>query len=316
MAKANRRRIVLPEATDARIIQAARRVQDNGICDVTLLCQKEEIDLVHEQAKKCNIDLKGLDLFAVTDHPRYTELSAKFAERRKGKKPVDSTIPLVFGNLLLGAGDAHGFVAGAAHSTADVLRAVLQTVGLAPGCTTLSSFFLMAHENQGAYVFSDCAVNIDPTAEQLADIAVSATESHTALFPEVPPRVAMLSFSTKGSAAHPLADKVIKATELARQRLPNVPVDGELQLDAAIIDKVQASKAPGSPLNGPANVLIFPGLEAGNLGYKLTQRLGGFKAIGPLVQGSAKPANDLSRGCSVADVEDTVLLTCMQALKA
>ena len=302
-AKTLRKTIVLPDATDERAIQAAHILVKDGIANPILIGDAQAIEA---QAKKTNTPLSGIRMVDPQKSDKISDFSHVFFNLRKAKgikfeeAQKQMTHPLFFGAMMVREGLADGSVAGSLSTTGDVLRAGIQVIGLADNITVVSSFFLMIFPQQ-AYSFADCAVVPDPTPEQLADIGASTADNHKRLTGETP-RVAMLSFSTKGSASHEHVEKVQQATAILQKKRPDLTVDGELQLDAAIVPKVSQSKAPGSPIAGRANVLIFPDLDAGNIGYKLAQRMAGAEAIGPVVQGLRKPAFDLSRGCSVSDI--------------
>ncbi len=317
-AKANVKRIVLPEGEEIRNVQAAVKIVEQGLAKLTLLGDPEK---VKEVAAGASLD--GLTIV----NPKTSDKCAEYANtlyelrKAKGMTPEQAAElvkdPMYYGVMMVKMGDADGLVSGAIHSTGDMLRPALQIIKSKPGIKTVSSCFLMecpnkAYGEDGVMIFADCAVNIDPDAEQLASIALGAADSARALA-GIEPRVAMLSFSTKGSAKHDLVTKVQESTRIAKELDPNLMLDGELQLDAAIVESVGQLKAPGSPVAGKANVLVFPGLEAGNIGYKLVQRLAGAEAYGPILQGIAKPCNDLSRGCSVDDIVATVAITAAQA---
>ncbi len=315
-AKAKQRRVVLPEGTEPRMIQATRKLlAEKIVAGVTLLGDEKEIATL---AKEHEVSLAGVEVINPKSSPQLAGYVDELMELRKAKGITkDQALaamqsPLFYGAMMVRHDLADASVAGALSTTGDVLRAAIQVIGLAKGINTVSSSFIMTMpEYRGVqnkvFMFADCAVLPNPTAEQLASIAVSTAHTLTNLVGEEP-RIAMLSFSTKGSAAHADVDKVLKALEILKRDHPNLKVDGEFQLDAAIVPEVAKKKAPGSAIAGDANVLIFPDLDAGNIGYKLTQRLANATATGPIIQGLAKPANDLSRGCSVDDIVDVVAI--------
>ena len=318
-AKANKRRIVLPEGNELRTLKGAAQAAAEGLAEPILLGDAAEI---RDLAAKEGISLDGLtiiDIACSADLPAFAE---QFYELRKHKgmtpEKAAQTVrnPLYYGNMMLMQGKADGLLAGADNTTGNVLRAALQTVKTKPGIKTVSGAFVMLLPNQtygdnGVFIFGDCAVNPNPDSQQLADITISCAETKRNLIGGEA-NVAMLSFSTKGSAKHENVDKVTEALALVKEKQPSLSVDGELQLDAAIEPSVAAKKAPDSTVAGHANVLVFPDLQAGNIGYKLVQRFAGATAIGPILQGMAKPVNDLSRGCSVQDVVDMIAITALQ----
>ena len=317
-AKADVKHIVLPEGEEIRNVQAAVMIRDQGLAKLTLLGNPAKVKEVAAGA-----DLTGIDIIDPADSDKAPLYAATLYDLRKAKGMTEEEAakkvadPMYYGIMMVKLGDADGLVSGAIHSTGDMLRPALQVIKSKPGMKTVSSCFLMecpdkSFGDNGVMIFSDCGVNIDPDAEQLANIALGAADSARSLA-GMEPRVAMLSFSTKGSAKHDNVTKVQEATRIAKEMAPDLALDGELQLDAALVEKVGQLKAPGSKVAGHANTLVFPDLDAGNIGYKLVQRLAGAEAYGPILQGIAKPCNDLSRGCSAEDIVATVAITACQA---
>jgi phosphate acetyltransferase len=308
-AKQLKKHIVLPDAMDERAIQAARIILDEQIANISLIGDE---DAIRAKAHALGVSLSKIQIVDPEKSEKLTDFTHIFFNLRKAKgiqfEQAQQTmkLPLFFGAMMVREGMADGSVAGSLSTTGDVIRAGIQIVGMPDGIAVVSSFFLMVFPYT-VFSYADCGVVPDPTAEQLADIAISTATNHLKLTGEEP-RVAMLSFSTKGSASHPAVEKVQKATMIVKQKRPELIIDGELQLDAAIVPSISAKKAPGSPVAGTANVLVFPDLNAGNIGYKLTQRLAGAEAFGPIIQGLKKPCYDLSRGCSVSDIVTMVAI--------
>ena len=321
-AKANKQRIVLPEGTEERTLKAADRLAADGVANIILIGNPSEIKKLAEQFSLSNID-KTTIVDPINNEKKSVYANLLYELRKsKGMTPEQAEKlaenPLYLACLMIKNGDADGEIAGAQNTTGDVLRPALQIIKTAPGISVVSGAFLMftkepQYGNDGILVFADCAVMPNPNAKELAEIAV-ATAQTTQSIVGVEPKVAMLSFSTKGSAKHELCDKVIEATRLAKELAPDLKIDGELQSDAALVPSVGSSKAPGSEIAGQANVLVFPNLECGNIAYKLVQRLGNAEAVGPILQGMAAPVNDLSRGCSVDDIYKLVAICANQAI--
>ena len=314
-AKADKKTIVLPEGEDPRTIEAAKKIVEEGLANLVVLGNPDEIQI------------DGVTVIDPRTAEKKQAYAEKFAELR-AKKGV--TLPealeqmndaTYFGTMMVKMGDADGLVSGACHSTANTLRPALQILKTAPGTKLVSAFFIMCTKSpefgaDGTLLFADCGLNINPNADELSEIALASAESWKAFMPGEEPKVAMLSFSTMGSAKGDVPTKVQEAVKLANEKNPELALDGDLQLDAALVQSVADLKAPGSEVAGNANILVFPDLEAGNIGYKLVQRFGGAEAYGPVLQGIAKPVNDLSRGCSADDIVGVVAITAVQAQMA
>jgi phosphate acetyltransferase len=306
-------KIVFPEGNDERILQAVSRLANENVLRPIVIGNKEEVE---QKAKELNVTLPNVEIYDPQQYEGMNELVQAFGERRKGKVTEEDARKILmdenyFGTMLVYLGKADGLVSGAAHSTADTVRPALQIIKTKEGIRKTSGVFIMVRGDE-KYVFADCAINIAPDSQDLAEIAIES--ANTAKMFDIEPRVAMLSFSTKGSAKSPETEKVVEAVRLAKEMKPDLILDGEFQFDAAFVPSVAKKKAPDSVIQGDANVFIFPSLEAGNIGYKIAQRLGNFEAVGPILQGLNKPVNDLSRGCNAEDVYKLALITAAQSL--
>ena len=317
-ARSDKKTIVLPESSDIRVVQAASMVMQRGLANVVLVGDEKKI-----RGLAGDLDLSGVSIVNPSTSEKFDEYVNSFYEMRKHKGITPEKAreimksPLYWGVMMVKKGEADGMVAGAVYTTSDTLRPALQILKTAPGTKLVSAFFIMVvpdceYGEKGVFLYADSGLVENPDADQLSEIAISSAKTFKKLV-EAEPKVAMLSYSCYGSAKSELTDKVIEATRLAKEKAPGLLLDGELQVDAAIISGVAKSKAPGSPLQGMANTLIFPDLNCGNIAYKLTQRLAKADAYGPVTQGIAKPVNDLSRGCTAEDIVGVVAITCVQA---
>ncbi|AXI10668.1 phosphate acetyltransferase [Oceanobacillus zhaokaii] len=309
------KKIVFPEGLDERILTAASKLSAEGIVEPILIGNKEEVS---KKAEAVGADVSSLTIIDSADYAEFDAMVAAFVERRKGKATEEDARKILldenyFGTMLVYMDKADGLVSGAAHSTSDTVRPALQIIKTKEGLKKTSGVFIMVRDDE-KYVFADCAINIAPDSQDLAEIA--AESAVTAKLFDIDPRVAMLSFSTKGSAKSEETEKVADALKLAKEKDSSLVIDGEFQFDAAFVPSVAEKKAPDSVIKGDANVFVFPSLEAGNIGYKIAQRLGGFEAVGPILQGLNKPVNDLSRGCNAEDVYNLAIITASQAVAA